>query len=67
MCPRVNISTFPHFLAVPNANGLVVGARSQVLGIRRPRHGIDSLLVPLQDELTGVVLRFVDTDRLVGS
>lgn len=60
-------SAFPHLLAVPNANGLVVGARSQVFGVRRPRHGIDSLLVALQDELTGVVLRIVDTDRLVGS
>ena len=67
MCPRVNNGTFSHLLAVPNANGLVVGARSQVLGVRRPRYGIDSLLVPLQDELTGVVLRIVDTDRLVGS
>ena len=60
-------SAFPHLLAVPNANGLVVGARSQVFGVRRPRHDIDSLLVALQDELTGVVLRIVDTDRLVGS
>lgn len=60
-------SAFPHLLAVPNANGLVVGTRSQVFGVRRPRHGIDSLLVALQDELTGVVLRIVDTDRLVGS
>ena len=60
-------SAFPHLLAVPNANGLVVGARSQVFEVRRPRHGIDSLLVALQDELTGVVLRIVDTDRLVGS
>ena len=67
MCPRVNKSAFPHLLAIPDANGLVVGASRQILGVRRPRHRIDSLLMSLQDELTGVLFRFVDTNCLVGS